>query len=169
MNAVYDYEVLSDAQKRQEYNVCWSGIRSAQAADQDAEAERKRAEAERAKNQEANARGPSQSAFSKARLKAIKAMRKAHEAEKQRYEREIERQREQLRDLREKVMHESKIFKLRRVVTRLNAELKRLDEQDEEDGKKDAQRNSWWTYFSSSIFRTERDKGGKAKARHGAS
>jgi len=150
------YEVLSEAQKRQEYNVCWPGIRSTRAADQAAEAERKRAEAERAKNQEANARGPAQSASSKARLEAIEAMRKAHEAEKQRYEREIKRQREQLRDLRvEKMMHESKIFKLRRVITRLNEELKRLDEQDEEDGKKDVARNSWWTCLSSSIFRTE--------------
>ena len=39
------------------------------------------------------------------------------------------------------------IFELSRVIRRLNADLQRIHDEDEEDLREEKQRNSWWTYF----------------------
>jgi hypothetical protein len=48
--------------------------------------------------------------------------------------------------------YESEIFEANRVVRRLAADLKRLQDQDDEDLKKERERNSWWTFMTSPIY-----------------
>ena len=43
------------------------------------------------------------------------------------------------------------------MVRKLVADLKRLQDQDDEDLKKEKERNSWWTYMTSSIYRQPKE------------
>ena len=51
-----------------------------------------------------------------------------------------------------KFRHEGDIFEGNRVVRRLAAELKRLEDQDNDELRKERERNSWWTYVTSPIY-----------------
>ena len=54
-----------------------------------------------------------------------------------------------LRDLAQaKSRLDSDIFELSREIRRLNADLQRIQDEDEEDSREEKQRNSWWTYFT---------------------
>lgn len=53
---------------------------------------------------------------------------------------------------KQKSEYESKIFEGSRVIRNLSATLKRLQERDDEDLRKEAERNSWWTFFTSPIY-----------------
>jgi len=67
-------------------------------------------------------------------------------------EKEKERRRQCLRQWEsQKTVYEGYVFEASRKVRKLNAELKRLEELDEEDQKKDMERNSWWKFFSSPL------------------
>ena len=48
--------------------------------------------------------------------------------------------------------YESKMFECSRGIRNLSATLKRLQERDNEDLRKESERNSWWTYFTSPIY-----------------
>ncbi len=58
--------------------------------------------------------------------------------------------------LRHLELHRSRydgdIFEANRVVRRLVADLKRLQDQDDEEKRKEKERNSWWTYMTSPIY-----------------
>lgn len=51
-----------------------------------------------------------------------------------------------------KSRYDSDIFEISRVVRKLETNLKRLQDQDDEDLRKERERNSWWAYLASSIY-----------------
>ena len=54
-----------------------------------------------------------------------------------------------LRDLAQaKSRLDSDIFELSREIRRLNADLQRIQDEDDEDSREEKKRNSWWTYFT---------------------
>ena len=60
---------------------------------------------------------------------------------------------EQLRNLEgHRSNYENQSFELNRVVRKLETDLKRLQDQDDEQLKKERERDSWWTYIASPIY-----------------
>lgn len=60
---------------------------------------------------------------------------------------------EQLRRLEGQKSHcDSKIFEINRVIRSLAAALKRLQEKDDEELRKEREKNSWWSYIASPIY-----------------
>ena len=60
---------------------------------------------------------------------------------------------EQLESLeKQRSEYEIKIFECSRGIRNLSATLKRLQERDDEDLRKESERNSWWTFFTSPIY-----------------
>jgi hypothetical protein len=67
-------------------------------------------------------------------------------------EKEQERRRQCLRQWEsQKTVYEGYVFEANRKVRKVNAELKRLQELDEEDEKKDVERSGWWKFLSSPL------------------
>ena len=120
------YDTISDPEKRRAYDTRWPGIRDSQQARQ--ESERRQAE-------------------------AAETERKRATEESVKKQREDNARQERLRPLEQfKSRYDSDIFELSRVVRRLSADLKRLQDQDDEDLRKEKERNSWWAYLASPIY-----------------
>ena len=117
---------MSDPTERRIYDLQWVGIR-----------QRKTAQEESEKRQ------PEASKNERDRAAAAELRRKKEQAALV----------EQLRLLeRQKAEYETKSSECSRAIRNLSATLKRLRERDEEDMRKESERNSWWTFFTSPIY-----------------
>jgi hypothetical protein len=120
------YATVSDPEKRRAYNVRWAGIKEKLRAQRESD----RHQAEAAETE-------------KKRTAAASAAKQKEDDARQ----------EHLRLLRvSKLRYDNDIFETRRIVRRLAAELKRLQDQDDEDSRKDRERNGWWAYLASPIY-----------------
>jgi len=75
------------------------------------------------------------------------AEERLNKEKEQRASQERLRQLEQLRS-----SHDSSIFEINRVIRRLTADIKRLQDQDNEESRERRERDSWWAYFTSPIY-----------------
>ncbi|KAL8684759.1 MAG: hypothetical protein Q9218_008149, partial [Villophora microphyllina] len=116
------YETLSDPEQRKIYDIRWVHIKSR--ADAQTEARKREAAAAEAQRQDT--------------------------FNKQREQKAREEQLEQWRQ--RKVSLERDIFELNRVIRRLAADIKRLQDQDDEEERKARANNSWWTSLTSPIY-----------------
>jgi hypothetical protein len=120
------YATVSDPDKRRVYDVRWVGIREKLRAQK--ESDRRQAEAAETEKKRA-----------------------AEESAKR--QKEDDARQEHIRLLRiSKSRYDNDIFETRRIVRRLAAELKRLQDQDDEDSRKEKERNGWWAYLASPIY-----------------
>ena len=120
------YETLCDAQARRTYDAQWVHIRHYQSTQREEERRQsEKAAAERKKAAEETLNSQAQQRKLQERLQPL------------------EKQRSQ---------HEGSIFETNRVIRRLAAELKRVRDLDEEELRKQNERNSWWTYFTSPVY-----------------
>ncbi len=137
------YEVISDPVQRRAYNLRWPGIRDSERARR--ESEQRQADAAQAE---------------KKRAAAAKAKRQEEDTAR----------RERLGNLESaKRRYDDDIFELARVIRKLVADLKRLEELDAEDVKKERERNGWRAYLAAPIYgraeETEEQKGERETAR----
>ncbi len=137
------YEVISDPVQRRAYNLRWPGIRDSERARR--ESEQRQADAAQAE---------------KKRAAAAKAKRQEEDTAR----------RERLGNLESaKRRYDDDIFELARAIRKLVADLKRLEELDAEDVKKERERNGWWAYLAAPIYgraeETEEQKGERETAR----
>ncbi|MCJ1247316.1 hypothetical protein MMC30_004530 [Trapelia coarctata] len=139
------YETVLDPLRRKVYDELWDRIKSAQrareeAAKRQAEAavrERKRAADEKASKQKEETRRREEETRREQKLQGLKMRRSEYE-----------------RDM----------FEMNRVIRRLAADLKRLQDLDEEEARKEREKNSWWAFFSSPIYgKAEEPEGQKQK------
>ena len=120
------YETISDPTKRRTYDTIWARIKENRRAEE---------EAQKHKNEAAE-----------------KEQKRAAE-EKAKNQKEESARQERLQHLQLlKSRHENDIFEGNRVVRRLAADLKRLQDQDDDELRKERERNSWWTYITSPIY-----------------
>ena len=120
------YETLSDPGTRHRYDGLWPGIRARHRTQQDAKKRQdETAAAERRKAAEEALHKQRQAKASQDRLQPL------------------EQRRSQC---------DSGIFEINREIRRLQAELKRLRDKDEEERRKQREKNSWWSYFTSPIY-----------------
>ena len=120
------YETLIDPGRRQAYDIQWERIKHRQSTQQEA----KKRQAEAAETERKRA--------------AEEALKK---------EREQRASQERLRPLEHlRSSYDNDIFELNRVVRKLAADLKRLQDQDNEEIRKEKERNGWWTYLTSSVY-----------------
>ena len=120
------YDTISDPKKRREYDLRWPSIRDGLRARQESEkrqAEATQAEAKRAA--ETRAKKQQEDSAREERLRNLEQNRRKYEGD---------------------------IFELSRVIRKLEADLKRLKEQDDEDARKEKERNGWWAYLKSPIY-----------------
>lgn len=125
------YDTISDPEKRRVYDVRWASIRDSLRAQQ--ESERRQAEAaetERKRATEERAKNQREEAARQERLRPLELL---------------------------KFKYDSDIFEINRVVRKLNRDLKRLQDQDDEDLRKERERNSWWAYLASPIYGKVKD------------
>lgn len=120
------YETLSDTQARRTYDVQWVHIRHYQTTQQ----EEWRRQAEKAATEQKKANEE-------------KLHHQAQERELQERLQPLEKQRSQ---------HEGSIFEANRVIRRLTAELKKIQDLDKEELRKQNERNSWWTYITAPVY-----------------
>ena len=84
---------------------------------------------------------------------ATEAERKRAAQEKTDKQKEETTRQARLRDLEvHRSRYDGDIFEVNRVIRRLNTDLKRLQDQDDEELRKKKERNSWWTYMTSRIY-----------------
>lgn len=123
------YDTISDPAKRRVYDVKWAGIRDDLQAQQDVE--RRQAEAaEREKKRVAEERAKKQ--------------------------KEDDARQERLRTWGiSKYSLDNDIFEMGRVMRKLTADLKRLQDQDDEDTRKERERNGWFAYLTRPIYGRE--------------
>jgi hypothetical protein len=120
------YETISDLQKRQAYDIQWVHIKRRQGAQQEA------------KKRQAEAAGTERKKTAEEHLKR---------------QREQRAPQERLRPLEElRFRYDSDVFEVNRVIRRLIADLKRLQDQDDEALRKERERKSWWTYLTSPMY-----------------
>ena len=125
------YDTISDATKRREYDLRWPSIRDGLRARQ--ESEKRQAEATQAEEK-----------------RAAEAKAKRQQEDKAREER--------LRNLEQnRSKYDGDIFELSRAIRKLAADLKRYKEQDDEDARKEKERNGWWAYLTSPIYRQAKE------------
>ena len=120
------YDTISDPAKRRAYDLRWSGIRDTLRAQQ--ESDRRQAEAAQTEKKRATEARVTEQKEDKARQERFRSL----ELVKSRYDNDI--------------------FELSRVVRKLVADLKRLQDQDDEDLRKERERNGWWAYLASPIY-----------------
>lgn len=116
------YETTSDPAQREIYDLKWENIRSRANAQREA---KKRAE-------EAADTGRKENLNRQREQKARQGRLEQFYQEKSRLDRDI--------------------FEINRVVTRLTTELKRLQEQDDEEERKARANDSWWKFVTSPIY-----------------
>ncbi|KAG7006641.1 hypothetical protein G7Y79_00013g034130 [Physcia stellaris] len=133
------YETLCDTQARRTYDAQWVHIRHYQSTQR--EEERRQAE------------------------KAAAERKKAAEEflNHQAQQRKLQERLQPLEKLRSQ--HEGSIFETNRVIRRLAAELKRIQDLDEEELRKQNERNSWWTYFTSPVYGKAQESEGEKQKR----
>ena len=120
------YDTISDPEKRRAYDVRWTGIRDNLRAQH--ETDKRQAEAAETKKKRAT-------------------------EERAKKQKEDDERQERLRSLElSKSRYDNDIFELSRVVRKLTADLKRLQDQDDEDLRKERERNGWWAYLVSPIY-----------------
>ncbi|KAL8816515.1 MAG: hypothetical protein Q9191_008317 [Dirinaria sp. TL-2023a] len=120
------YETISDPEKRKIYDLQWVRIKHRQSTEQ--ETRKRHAEAAEAERKRA-------------------AEERSNRQKEQRASQECLQQLEKLR-----ASYDSRIFELNREIRRLTADVKRLQEQDDEESRKARERNSWWAYLTSPIY-----------------
>ncbi|KAI4193083.1 MAG: hypothetical protein LQ350_008478 [Teloschistes chrysophthalmus] len=116
------YETTSDPAQRRLYDIRWEHIRTQANVQQ--EAKKRAAEA------------------AETELKDNLNKQREQKARSERLERFYQQKSSLDRD----------IFELNRVVTRLTNEIKRLQEQDEEEKRKERANDTWWTFVTSPIY-----------------
>lgn len=133
------YETIRDPTKRREYDLRWSGIRDSLRAKQ--ESDWRQAEAAQAEK------------------------KRATEARAKEQKEDIARQ-ERLRRLEQfRWKYDDEIFELSRAIRKLVADLKRLQDQDVENSRKERERNGWWAYLASPILGKEKETDEQKQAR----
>ena len=120
------YDTIGDPAKRRAYDLRWSGIRDSLRAQQ--ESDSRRAEAAQTEKKRATEARATERKEDKARQERFRSL----ELVKSRYDNDI--------------------FELSRVVRKLVADLKHLQDQDDEDLRKERERNGWWAYLASPIY-----------------
>ena len=120
------YETLSDPSTRYRYDRLWPGIKN-----------RRNAQREARKGQEQAAEAPPKRAAEEA----------LHRQRQQKASQDRLQILEQSRSQRD-----SSIFEINREIRRLRAELKRLQDKDDEERKKQREKSSWWAYLTSPIY-----------------
>lgn len=119
------YETLSGPSTRRRYDSLWPGIRG-----------RRDAQREARKGQE----------------EAAEAARKKAAQEALYSERQQKASQDRLQPLEQsRSQCESSIFEINREIGRLTTELRRMQDKDDEESKKQRERNSWWSYLTSPI------------------
>ena len=124
------YATISDSQQRRDYDVRWPSIRDRLRTQQ--EAEKRQAEAAQAeKERTAEARAREQEDTARETL---------------------------LRSLEQsRGRYDGDIFEMSRATCKLDADLRRLKVQDEEDVRKEKERNGWWAYLTTPIYGQEKE------------
>lgn len=119
------YETISDPEARRIYDIKWVGIRYRKNAQKEAE---------------------------KRQADATKTEQKRAAEEKMKSQKEQAAMLGKVRQLEVvKADYDSKLFELKRVIRKLAADLKRLQEEEDEALRKERERNGWWAYFTSAI------------------
>ena len=120
------YDAISDPVKRRAYDISWTGIRDSLRAKR--ESDRRQAE-------------------------AAETERKRAAAEKVKKQREDGARQERLQNLQLlKTRYDNDIFEVSRAIRKLTIDLKRLQDQDDEDLRKEKSQNGWWAYLASPIY-----------------
>jgi septal ring factor EnvC (AmiA/AmiB activator) len=89
----------------------------------------------------------------KRQAEAAQAERKSASEARTKKEKEDNARQERLRILESvKSRYDSDIFELSRAVRKLEADLKRFQDQDDEDIRQEKARNSWWAYLASPVY-----------------
>lgn len=120
------YDTISDPTKRRAYDVKWAGIRDKVQAQQ--EVDRRQAEAAETERR-----------------------RVAEERAKKQKEDELRQESLRIWGL-SKSRYDNDIFELGRAMRKLTADLKRLQDQDDEDARKERERNGWLAYLTRPIY-----------------
>ncbi|OCL03808.1 DnaJ-domain-containing protein [Glonium stellatum] len=125
------YQTIKDPDKRRAYDKEWPNIKRTQTAQKEAKRRQEEfAEAERKKAAEDNAKKQKEKCAREERLRHLERLRSKYDGD---------------------------IFELRRVVRRLEADTKRLQDQDNEELRKERERNSWWAYVTSPFYAPQKE------------
>ena len=120
------YDTIIGPEKRRAYDLRWPSIRDNKRAQQESEKRQAEdAQAERKRAAEARVRKQHDDNEREERLRILEQSRRRYDDD---------------------------IFELSRVIRKLEADLKRLRDQDDEDIRKEKQRNGWWASLSSTIY-----------------
>ena len=120
------YDTISDTTKRRAYDLRWPGIRDTLRTQQESEKRRAQAaQAEKKRATEARAKKQEEDNARQARLQNLEQSR---------------------------WIYDTDIFELSRAIKKLAADLKRLQDFDDEDVRKEKERNGWWAYLASPIY-----------------
>ena len=120
------YETISDPEKRKAYDTQWVHIRNSQRTQQEAEKRQAEvADTERRRAAKEKANKQKQENARQERLQHLELLRSGYYSD---------------------------IFEVNRVVRRLEADLKIIQKQDNEELRKEREINSWWAYLTSPIY-----------------
>ena len=120
------YETISDPAKRRTYDIIWPRIKENRRTEEEAQKrETEAAEKERKRAAEEKVKNQKKESARQERLQHLQLL---------------------------KSRHENDIFEGNRVVRRLTADLKRLQDLDDDELRKERERNSWWTFITSPIY-----------------
>ena len=120
------YDTISDPTKRRAYDLRWPGIRDTLRTQQESEKRNaEAAQAEKKRATEARAKKQEEDNARQARLQNLEQSR---------------------------WRHDSDIFELSRAIKKLAADLKRLQDLDDDDVRKEKERSGWWQYLASPIY-----------------
>jgi len=122
---------MKDPEKRRAYDIQWASIKRTQAAQKEAKRRQDEfAEAERKKAAEEGARNQKEKDARQERLRHLERLKSKYNGD---------------------------IFELSRIVRKLVADLKRLQDQDDEELRKERERKSWWTYVTSPFYASPKE------------
>ena len=136
------YATISDSQQRRDYDMRWPSIRDRLRTQQEAE----KREMEAAQADEKRAAEAAQA--EKERTVEARARKQKEDTAREGLLRNLEQSRRR---------YDSDIFEMSRATWKLEADLKRLKVQDEEDVRKEKERNGWWAYFTSPTYGQEKE------------
>ena len=123
------YDTLKDPAKRREYDFIWARITNKQWKG----------------HEESEPRATETAAEAERKRAGAAAQEKASKAEEER------RRRLQFLESKRK-LYDAQVFEVNRNARKLAADIKRIQELDDEATKKEQARNSWWAYISSPIY-----------------